>query len=85
MPRDLIRLVAILAAGGYRIDIRRVLHASYHCTVLDDAGRVVGDLEYRSNLDERSRQARGLSYGASRQTDHALKIVQRFLRRSSTC
>jgi len=83
MPPDLIRLVAILAVGGYRIDIRRVLRASYHAIVFDGA-TVVGDIAYRSNLDEREPHARGLSYAVLR-PDRTLRLVQKYMARSSRC
>ena len=74
-------LIDLLVRSGHRVEIRAVLRASYIAEIRDIFGEPVGNLEYRSALDEPEEQARGVSYASfdvdvERHPDRTFRLVQ---------
>jgi hypothetical protein len=78
VPPVLVELMRVLARAGFRIDLQAVHFDSYFAVVRDDSGEAVGNIEYRSPLDEAEEYARGLSY-ASLLPEALARIDQAYL------
>jgi hypothetical protein len=87
MPPVLVALIRALVRAGLRVELRAVLFDSYAAVVRNELEQRVGDIEYRSPLDEPAEYARGLSYASvydpQHFADHAFRVAQRVLRENS--
>lgn len=64
MPPVLVDLIERLVRSGHCVELRAVFYDSYVAEVRDLFGVPVGNIEYRSPLDEPTEHARGLSYAS---------------------